>query len=93
MTLDEFQGVNVGYILELFERHRHDPGAVDDATRDEFCRWKPNESSPPSASSAIEPNELQRTVGAANLAESLRRYRQLAATVDPLGCPQSECPP
>src|SRR4030095_11245475 len=33
MRLDEFSGVNAGYVLELFERYRRDPQSVDPQTR------------------------------------------------------------
>ena len=49
MTLDEFQGVNAGYALELYERYRRDPGSVDAATRTAFSRWTPE---PPGAAPA-----------------------------------------
>src|SRR5215831_13404751 len=37
----EFQGVNTGYVLELYERFRKDPSSVDAATRAYFERWTP----------------------------------------------------
>ena len=29
----EFQGLNAGYVLELYDRYRQDPAAVDAQTR------------------------------------------------------------
>ena len=37
MSLEkEFHGPNLGYVLELYERYRDDPNAVDEATRKLF---------------------------------------------------------
>ena len=43
MTLGPFEGVNAGYVLELFERYRQNPESVDPATRDAFKTWTPTE--------------------------------------------------
>ena len=37
----EFTGLNRGYVLELYERYRRDPAAVDAETRALFERWTP----------------------------------------------------
>ena len=37
---EDFQGVNEGYVLELFERFQRDPQSVDAATR-EFFKTSP----------------------------------------------------
>jgi len=29
MRLDQFHGLNAGYVLELYERYRQDPASVD----------------------------------------------------------------
>src|SRR5215471_2143475 len=47
----EFQGVNAGYVLELYERFCQDPNSVDAATRVQFEHWPPLEeesTAPPS---------------------------------------------
>jgi hypothetical protein len=41
MRLDEFQGVNAGYVLELYERYRQNPESVDPETRKAFESWTP----------------------------------------------------
>ena len=41
MNLDQFAGVNAGYVLELYERFRQDPESVDPATRQAFESWTP----------------------------------------------------
>ncbi|MGE5264223.1 MAG: 2-oxoglutarate dehydrogenase E1 subunit family protein, partial [Acidobacteriota bacterium] len=37
----EFPGSNAGYVLELYDRYRQNPGSVDTATREFFARWTP----------------------------------------------------
>jgi len=90
MKLEPIQGVNAGYVLELYERYRQNPDSVDPATREVFEAWTPADSavgathaSPLLAQQA--PANIQVIVGAANLAECLRRYGHLAAQIDPLG--------
>ncbi|HEY7498292.1 MAG TPA: 2-oxoglutarate dehydrogenase E1 component [Vicinamibacterales bacterium] len=82
----EFSGLNRGYVLELYEKYRRDPSSVDPDTRAVFERWTPpaqDETSIAPATAAAAP--LEKVVGAVNLAESIRRYGHLAATLDPLG--------
>ena len=43
MTLGPFEGVNAGYVLELYERYRQNPESVDPATREAFKSWTPTE--------------------------------------------------
>ena len=83
MNLDQFAGVNAAYVLELYERYRQDPTSVDPATRKSFESWTPTE--PSSAAAAPAGASVHIVVGAANLAESIRRYGHLAARIDPLG--------
>lgn len=87
MTLEEFAGVNAGYVLELYDRYRADPDAVDPETRKIFESWTPIDTVPPMSAaprSAAGPR-LEAVVGAANLADAIRRYGHLAAHIDPLG--------
>ncbi|TAK13343.1 MAG: 2-oxoglutarate dehydrogenase E1 component [Acidobacteria bacterium] len=92
----DFQGVNQAYALELYERFQKDPKSVDEETRALFATLGP----PPvpvgrSFSSGDAPGlksrptdasiNLEIPVGAFNLAQSIRRYGHLAATIDPLG--------
>src|SRR5512140_772674 len=77
------EGVNRGCVLELYERYRRNPAAVDRATRELFARWTPPaevDDTPEGAGLS-----LQKAVGAVNLAQSIRRYGHLAAQLDPLG--------
>jgi 2-oxoglutarate dehydrogenase E1 component len=85
----DFQGVNLGYVLEQYERFRADPSLVDDQMRAFFRTWTP----PPvsvagverPASVSIDGLDARVVMGAANLAESIRRFGHLAAEIDPLG--------
>jgi 2-oxoglutarate dehydrogenase E1 component len=85
MRLDDFQGVNAGYVLELYERYRQNPESVDLDTRKAFESWAP----PSTDRAAVQPPSsaahIQKIVGAANLADCIRRYGHLAARIDPLG--------
>src|SRR5918994_4155272 len=87
MRLDEFPGVNAGYVFELYERYQQNPESVDSATRQAFAEWTPTDPGTPGpvAAGAAAPVSLQAAVAAFGLAESIRRYRHLAAQVDPLG--------
>jgi 2-oxoglutarate dehydrogenase E1 component len=89
MKLDQFPGVNAGYVLELYERYRQDPESVDPATRAAFEVWTPTDSGTPGAAPPLAPQAsaagLQTAVAAFNLAQAVRRYGHLAAQLDPLG--------
>ncbi|MCR4373647.1 MAG: 2-oxoglutarate dehydrogenase E1 component, partial [Acidobacteria bacterium] len=84
-----FQGVNEGYVLELYDKWRQDPLSVDQAARDLFARWTPGPQDPrtpgPQDSRTSGPQDPGKIVGAINLAQSIRRYGHLAAQIDPLG--------
>ena len=87
MKLDEFPGVNAGYVFELYERYRQNPESVDPATRLAFAEWTPTDlgTPGPSGAAAAAPVSVQAAVAAFGLAESIRRYGHLAAQLDPLG--------
>jgi 2-oxoglutarate dehydrogenase E1 component len=77
----EFSGLNRGYVLELYEKYRRDPSSVDPDTRAMFEQWTP----PAEAPVVHDGIAYARIVGAARLAQSIRRYGHLAAKLDPLG--------
>src|SRR5215218_8237646 len=79
-TWEEFSGLNRGYVLELYERYRQDPASVDADTRALFEQWTPPTEPAPVAADV----PYQKIVGAANLAQAIRRYGHLAAKLDPL---------
>jgi 2-oxoglutarate dehydrogenase E1 component len=87
----DFQGVNLGYLLELYEKFRSDPRSVDDETRELFRTWTPPADAAPTdgvraaatgAAAGLDPRVV---MGALSLADSIRRYGHLAAEIDPLG--------
>ncbi|MGC4082490.1 MAG: 2-oxoglutarate dehydrogenase E1 component [Vicinamibacterales bacterium] len=80
-------GVNRAYVLELYDRYLKDPNAVDAETRALFSTWTPpaDDTAPPAA--ALGETALLKAVKAVNLAQSIRRYGHLAATLNPLGTP------
>jgi 2-oxoglutarate dehydrogenase E1 component len=97
MTLGPFEGVNAGYVLELYERYRQNPESVDPGTREAFKSWTQTEldalagpkgpalRGPQGPEDVTTPNDVRVVVGAANLASSIRRFGHLAARLDPLG--------
>jgi 2-oxoglutarate dehydrogenase E1 component len=85
MDLDQFSGLNAGYVLELYEKYRQNRESVDSETRRAFDSWRAPDADQPAAEPAITHDRIQVIVGAANLAESIRRYGHLAARIDPLG--------
>ncbi len=85
MNLEQFPGVNAGYVFELYERYRHNPDSVDPATRKIFEAWTPIEPDAPGPAAQAPAVGVQKIVGAANLTECIRRYGHLAAQLDPLG--------
>src|ERR1041385_5502197 len=80
MRLDEFTGVNAGYVLELYERYRQNPDSVDAATRKAFESWTPpaeTAGTQPQVISGVSVREgyggqvtIQKNVGGATLPES-----------------------
>jgi 2-oxoglutarate dehydrogenase E1 component len=94
LNWQDFQGVNAAYVLDLYERFQRDPQSVDPAARELFRTFDPRTLEPEPergtpAPGTPEPrpsaSDIDRIVGAINLAQSIRRYGHLAATIDPLG--------
>jgi 2-oxoglutarate dehydrogenase E1 component len=85
MRFEQFSGVNAGYVQELYEKYRQDPESVDQETRQAFESWTPVDSPPADGGVRTTAPNIHVIVGAANLAESIRRYGHLAARLDPLG--------
>jgi 2-oxoglutarate dehydrogenase E1 component len=85
MNLEQFAGVNAGYVLELYERYRQSPDSVDPETRRAFESWTPVADAGAGSAPAGSGVDTRVIVAAANLVESIRRYGHLAAHIDPLG--------
>ena len=81
---NEFSGANEGYVLELFERFQRDPASVDEATRAAFRTWGPPASGA-APSGPVAASDVNAAIAAVTLAESIRRYGHLAASLDPIG--------
>ncbi len=91
-NLAEFYGPNAGYVLDLYDRYRQDPDAVDAETRALFERWTPVEETSVSASvpapfPAAPSVDVGKIVGAARIARLVRELGHLTAHFDPLGSP------
>src|SRR5262245_19860948 len=87
---DDFQGVNRGYVLELYERFRLNPASVDESMRAVLEQLPPppadDEAAPAPTRSQVRPaGDDARLVGAFNLVQCIRRYGHLGAHIDPLG--------
>ncbi len=81
---DEFSGINAGYVLDLYDRYLQDPNSVDAGTRAYF-----EQSAPPAAIEGVQLPVVAgasagKIVGAVNLANSIREYGHLAATLNPM---------
>jgi 2-oxoglutarate dehydrogenase E1 component len=83
-TGTDFQGVNLGYVLELYEKYLSDPNSVDSSTRAYFETWTPPEEVQVSAE-ALPAGQIDKIVGTVNLAESIRKFGHMDARLDPLG--------
>ena len=82
---DQFTGANAGYVLELFERYQQDPASVDDDTRAAFRAFTPPADTTPGSAPVAGTADTSAAIAAVTLAESIRRYGHLAATLDPIG--------
>ena len=83
-TGTDFQGVNLGYVLELYERYLSNPNSVNAGTRAYFETWTPPEEVQISAE-ALPASRIDKIVGTVNLAESIRKFGHMDARLDPLG--------
>lgn len=88
-TGSQFQGPNLGYVLELYEKFREDPNSVDEETREFFERWSPPSLNGGSAGSVSVSSDVgvdvDKVVGAAKYIRSIRDFGHSAASLDPLG--------
>ena len=96
--IDQFYGPNAGYVLELYDRYRENPDAVDAATRALFTNWntpaaphRNGASSPappaaaPASNAAPSPAHDRKVVLAARIARMVRKLGHRDAAIDPLG--------
>jgi 2-oxoglutarate dehydrogenase E1 component len=81
----DFPGPNAAYMLDLYDRYKKDPGAVDKETRAFFDQYPLEDGQ--IAAPEIAGVAIDQIVGAANLARSIREFGYLDAQLDPLGNP------
>ncbi|MEM7009101.1 MAG: 2-oxoglutarate dehydrogenase E1 component [Thermodesulfobacteriota bacterium] len=80
-----FHGPNSGYVLELYEKYLQDPDSVDPEIRALFENWNPEISE--TVTTDADPQDMDKIVAAANLAQAIRAFGHLEAKLDPLGSP------
>ena len=97
--IDQFYGPNAGYVIELYDRYRANPDAVDAATRALFANWnapaapyRNGASAPvapvaqmPEPNAAPTPAHDRKVVLAARIARMVRKLGHRDAAIDPLG--------
>jgi len=91
ITEGQFQGPNLGYVLELYERFKEDPSSVDEEARNFFEDWSPpsNGASSTNGQTTSTPANLdldvEKAVGASKHIRHIRDFGHRAAHLDPLG--------
>ncbi|HVZ78913.1 MAG TPA: thiamine pyrophosphate-dependent enzyme, partial [Gemmatimonadaceae bacterium] len=75
---------NDGYIAEMYEAFRRDPGAVDESWR-QFFRFAESLGGGAQGGGAADPALLRKVAGASELVGAIQRYGHLAVAIDPLG--------
>jgi len=71
----DFQGVNAGYVAELYDRYRRDPVSVEPSVRAEFDRLAPRSDAGrrgASRTGEYSAADVRAVVGVVNLAECIR---------------------
>jgi 2-oxoglutarate dehydrogenase E1 component len=84
--LEEYFGPNAGYVADLFDRYQQDPDTVDPETRAIFDAWLAGPT--PSSTLAVpaaDALDVSAAAGAAALAQAIRLFGHLGASIDPLG--------
>ena len=84
---NSFSNLNLGYITELYERFLKNPSAVDSQTREIFSVWTPPGDLEIHEKTDLISFNIEKVLSIANLAQAIRSYGHLAATIDPLGAP------
>src|SRR5688572_14074220 len=80
---------NDGYIGELYDQFRRDPGSVDESWRQYFRFAEQLAGRTPSAAPA-EGELLRKVAGAAGLVSAIQRYGHMCVQIDPLGSPPTD---
>ena len=98
--LRAFYGPNAGYVLELYERFTADPASVPPQDRAYLEQLDPSALTAavtvaaPRVNGAVSSGaaDISKIVGAAALAQAVREYGHLDASIDPLGEPLPRAP-
>lgn len=99
--LNAFYGPNAGYVLEQYDRYLSDPNSVSTEFVTFFSSFDPstleaaangNTQPTKSASSAPREDQIEKIVGAVQLATGIREYGHLAVQLDPIGTPPPGAP-
>jgi 2-oxoglutarate dehydrogenase E1 component len=89
--LDAFHGPNAGYVLDLYDRYLESADSVGPDWRAYFQQFTPTAPSTNGAGTvatlpvATSATAVEKIVGAAALADAIREYGHLSASIDPLG--------
>lgn len=90
-ALERLTGLNLGYILELYEVYRRDATAVTPEWRAFFEQWGPHleqlAAPPPAAAIAGPAFDFTKVAAVVQLAQRIRHRGHRAARLDPLGSP------
>jgi 2-oxoglutarate dehydrogenase E1 component len=85
--LEEYFGPNAGYVADLFDQYQQDPASVDPETRAIFDAWQRTAASSPAPAPVPTASvlDVSAAAGAAALAQAIRLFGHLGASLDPLG--------
>lgn len=90
-ALERLTGLNLGYILELYEDYRRDPASVEPSWRAFFEQWGPRLEQfgvpAPAAAVAGPAFDFSKVAAVVQLAQRIRHRGHRAARLDPLGSP------
>jgi 2-oxoglutarate dehydrogenase E1 component len=92
VSVKDFTGQNLAYVLDLYDRYLESPDSVDAETATFFQNWSPDSllhedgQVGQNATALAEPTvDMQIVVGVVELVQAIRQFGHLAAKLDPLG--------
>src|SRR5215213_3201180 len=93
-----FYGPNAGYVLEIYEQYLEDPASVAPRWQTYFAEFQPelplatngHSATAVGTAPAAPAVDLEKVVGAAALAQAIREYGHLDASIDPLQRPVAD---
>src|SRR5688500_12281109 len=96
--LSAFYGPNAGYVLELYDRYTEDPSSVDADMQQIFASFDPSTldtavtEARGTAAAWVADVDIQKIIGAVQLATGLREYGHRDVHRDPIGSPPPGAP-